>query len=521
METSSSVGSLGPHTQPPGPPAILRAAEKFEKALHSVDISFFRTTTLEDVKATAEVIERDQEQRRCMRNLNRIEPLFQTLRRFGAAIDILCQGTPFLPYIWAPIKLLLQIADEYTVGFTRLVDAYDEIARHLPRFERLGATFSQQLEFQATLADVYADILEFHTCTYKFLRRSGWKHLFDSSWKGFEPRFNTILRNLAKNQDLLDREANSLDILEAKAYRQRSLEELGRNERARQDWQLRDTLAWLDLKGQDQEQQELFDRCKSSRLVGTCEWILNHPKITLWLDPDDCHSFIWLRSKPGAGKTTLATFLVDEASISPDSHILYCLCTYGFGQPQKNACSLIFRSLIAQLLRKQPDLLCYIYENYVRSRTIPSLVKVKELLKKLLETSERIFLILDGLDELQGDDQKQVLAELGGLSHPTRYERSIRVKVLVCSRETKEISRKLSKSPCVALSEEESCVQRDISLYARHRLRELRDRFCNDIVDALEEEVVEKAKGEKSGFTTNGQVEVLNSAQACFSGYGL
>lgn len=496
METMGRAGSLGPPAQTQIPSAILQAAQKFEQGLHAVDTKLFRTITIEDVQLTAKVIDRDQQQRRCMRNLRRLEPFFQTLRRFGSAIDVLCQGTPNLPYIWAPIKLLLQIADEYTSGFTKLVAAYADIAKHLPRFERLGATFSERVEFQSVLADVYVDILEFHKHTYKFLRRSGWKHLFDSSWKGFDPRFNTILRNLAKNQELLDKEANSLDILEAKAYRQQSLDDLEKNERARQDWQLRDTLAWLDLKGQDQEQQELFDRCRSSRQEGTCTWILSHPKTMVWLDPDDHSPFTWLRGKPGSGKTTLATYLIEEASIPPDSQMLYCLCSYGFGQSEKNACSLTFRSLIAQLLRNQPALLPYIYEHYVRARTIPSLVKVKELLNTLLETSERVYLILDGLDELHGDDQKQVLTELGSLANPTRYERSINIKVLICSRESKEISRKLARSPHVSLSEEEVCVQRDISMYTRHRLEELRERFCDDVVDALETEIVEKARGE-------------------------
>lgn len=58
-------------------------------------------------------------------------------------------------------------------GFAQLLDAYEQIAQHLPRFERLNAAFHDKPEFHSILADVYADILEFHSHAYRFLRRKG------------------------------------------------------------------------------------------------------------------------------------------------------------------------------------------------------------------------------------------------------------------------------------------------------------------------------------------------------------
>ena len=143
--STSSVGG-GPHADRPQTMATIRHAfKKLEGALHSSDARLFKSKTLGDVRSAAKIIERDQEQRRCLRNLRRIKPSFQALCKFGKAIDVLCQGTPYLSFIWAPIKLLLQIADEYTDGFNRLIDAYDQIAKHLPRFDRLGSAFSDQV----------------------------------------------------------------------------------------------------------------------------------------------------------------------------------------------------------------------------------------------------------------------------------------------------------------------------------------------------------------------------------------
>lgn len=76
------------------------AFQRFEAMLKTSDIRSFRSTSLEDVYKAAEIIERDQEQRKCMRNLRKIDPFLQALRKIGVAIDVLCQGTPYLPYIW-------------------------------------------------------------------------------------------------------------------------------------------------------------------------------------------------------------------------------------------------------------------------------------------------------------------------------------------------------------------------------------------------------------------------------------
>lgn len=87
--------------EPATPEATIeRAFLKLKQSVSNNDALVFQSTLLEDVWKAAEEIERAQRQRKSLRNLNRIEPLLLALDRYSKPVEILCNGTPFLPWIW-------------------------------------------------------------------------------------------------------------------------------------------------------------------------------------------------------------------------------------------------------------------------------------------------------------------------------------------------------------------------------------------------------------------------------------
>lgn len=72
---------------------------RFEARIHEADARDFRNARLQDIYNAAQVIERDQEQRQCMRNLRRIEPLLETLKKLASVLEADCAKTR-IGYLW-------------------------------------------------------------------------------------------------------------------------------------------------------------------------------------------------------------------------------------------------------------------------------------------------------------------------------------------------------------------------------------------------------------------------------------
>jgi hypothetical protein len=64
------------------------------------DAALFDGVTLEDVEKTAREVQTSQRKRRSLRNLNRITPLLEGLRKYGKTIEVLCNQTPYLAFVW-------------------------------------------------------------------------------------------------------------------------------------------------------------------------------------------------------------------------------------------------------------------------------------------------------------------------------------------------------------------------------------------------------------------------------------
>jgi hypothetical protein len=76
------------------------AFEQLKGAISKEDAHDFASTTLQDVWTAIREIDSAQRRRLSAQNLRRIEPLLGGIEKYAKVIEVLCNGTPFMPYVW-------------------------------------------------------------------------------------------------------------------------------------------------------------------------------------------------------------------------------------------------------------------------------------------------------------------------------------------------------------------------------------------------------------------------------------
>ena len=471
-----------PSQSPPPPPAFEDAFEKLKATVSPSDAHDFDSTTLKDVWSAVQDIERQLAARNSLRNIRRIMPLLESLKLISGPVEVLCNGTPYLPWIWAPIKLTLQLASQYSEILEKLLEAYAQIGNAMPRFDRFNKAFSDSASVQHILSIIYADILDFHRRAYKFFRRRGWRNFFHSSWASFDIRFKTIVYSLEKHSDWLDREANSLDIIEAKEWRRKLQDDAEIREKERSDIQFQDALTWLAVDDQEDDLDRLSGRCQPD----TCDWFFKHAKIVSWAKDEPNELLLWLKGIPGSGKSVLCSQLINHLRKTDDCTVAFYLCK---SYSNRNHCLQILKSIAAQLLRSHRELASYVVQEFASQGQNPSITRLRKLLANMQR--KRIRIVVDGLDEIEGSEHSQVIAELDCLTKVKDGS----CKVLVSSREDITISKLLRQKATLSLTDEQEEIHKAIQVFINHEIRGLKDRFQDSILKTIAQKLIEKAGG--------------------------
>ncbi|KAM5378147.1 hypothetical protein ACJZ2D_004605 [Fusarium nematophilum] len=159
----------------------------------------------------------------------------------------------------------------------------------------------------------------------------------------------------------------------------------------------------------------------------TCQWLMTHADYLDWVDPTkvvEHHGFLWIRGKPGAGKSTIMNFAHNQA-IKDKSNKVISFFFNARGSDLERSTVGMYRSLLFQLLKALPGHLEVfdeprhkggldaLYATIIRQNGNPEwdLSILQGLLRSAIEKldRERVTCFIDALDECEEDEVEEMV----------------------------------------------------------------------------------------------------------------
>ncbi|KAH0594295.1 hypothetical protein MHUMG1_08134 [Metarhizium humberi] len=160
----------------------------------------------------------------------------------------------------------------------------------------------------------------------------------------------------------------------------------------------------------------------------TCKWLLKTPAYLDWLDPNKFNEhfgFLWIKGKPGAGKSTLMKFALANARKKIKDKIIISFFFNARGSDLEKSTIGLYRSMLLQLLDRLPGLqevfdslpLAIRDSGYDQWRVESLKALFEKAVQGLGETSLTCF--IDALDECDEDQIRDMISFFESLSQTT------------------------------------------------------------------------------------------------------
>ncbi|KAL2830492.1 hypothetical protein BDW59DRAFT_158405 [Aspergillus cavernicola] len=368
----------------------------------------FMSTTFGVVEDALRELQREQERSQNLMYMQRLEPFLVSMQQFGkigTMVRAFSSASDIMAYVWGPMKYILLATRTHSEAFTSVLDAYQDIGEQIPKLNQHQSLFASSPYLRDVLVMIYVDILAFHAEVIRQLKRRQWKPLFMGWWREFTLDIDECKQRTARNRRLIENKASLTDFETICSNNLRSKRDLD-------DWKeksmvQRKSMVMLWLSAFDCEAVQDEHRKRRSICEKPGRWLLENSRFKKWLSPDDFRTpLLWLSGIPGAGKTILASIVIDELPRSPDNTVLFFYCKHG--EEQRSSFLSVCRSILAQILNQHPRLLSYFREKIDLNTVLTSRELAEEMIHTSLKDIQRTYIIIDGLDECGSEARKDI-----------------------------------------------------------------------------------------------------------------
>ncbi|KAI0155131.1 hypothetical protein GGR57DRAFT_464218 [Xylariaceae sp. FL1272] len=438
----------------------------------------FLSTGFGTITAFCNDLQARQEHEQNLMHLRRLEPFLKAVKEFedlNNELGISYGDCPFTAYTWGPMSFVLRATCAYHDIFDCILNVYQELGDEIPRLGTLQSSICSKPFFKEILAQTHKDILWFHAELLSRLKRRGWKKTFRASWASFTYQLQPIKDNLHRNKRLIENNVSLVEFQQIQDLRSGALQTFQTNASAQFLFHRATVMQWLgsyDCRIQHEKHQKIRSVCKSPGV-----WLVNDPQLRTWLAPESEAPLLWLNGVPGAGKSVLASIIIDEAQRDSNNTVLFFYCKFGDGT--RNSFISLVRSLLSQLLTHNPGILPILYEKASLSGDVllTSASVAEEILQIALSSCEKTcMIIIDGVDECGRDDRKAITTFFCALVDAVPAEEKGCVRCLFVSQDDGIARRNFQGIPFIKIRNEN---QSDLEEFGYTWQKQIEEKFGN------------------------------------------
>lgn len=221
----------------------------------------------------------------------------------------------------------------------------------------------------------------------------------------------------------------------------------------------------------------------------TCNWALGDPQIQPWIEDDGGDLVLWVTGIPGSGKSFLCSLIIQHLQTRMDRSSLYYFC--GKQAAGGDTRAIVLRTLAVQLLQQNPDMVPLVHQAYFQKMSNRSGIALETMLKEILPNVKVTRIVVDGIDECDGEMQKELLRSLIKIQKLADCS----CKLLVVSREEPQIQQSLLSKNHMRLGQK-TCEA--LSIYIKDKVGEVQAHFPDmdvALVTLVEQRLTSKANG--------------------------